>query len=70
MSKILKYFLVTLLSISLVTGIISVSFSQQKVAPGQYATIAEYQKVSGKKITKFSEAPQLADLVKQGSSHR
>jgi len=65
-SKILKYFLVTLLSISLVTGIISVSFSQQKVAPGQYATIAEYQKVSGKKITKFSEAPQLADLVKQG----
>ena len=66
MSKILKYFLVTLLSISLVTGIISVSFSQQKVAPGQYATIAEYQKVSGKKITKFSEAPQLADLVKQG----
>lgn len=66
MSKILKYFLVTLLSISLVTGIISVSFSQQKVAPGQYATIAEYQKVSGRKITKFSEAPQLADLVKQG----
>jgi len=64
--KILKYFLVTLLSISLVTGIISVSFSQQKVAPGQYATIAEYQKVSGRKITKFNEAPQLADLAKQG----
>jgi len=64
--KILKYFLVTLLSISLVTGIISISFSQQKVAPGQYATIAEYQKVSGRKITKFNEAPQLADLAKQG----
>ncbi len=66
MGKILKYFLVTLLSISLVTGIISISFSQQKVAPGQYATIAEYQKVSGRKITKFNEAPQLADLAKQG----
>ncbi|MCS7367935.1 MAG: ABC transporter substrate-binding protein [archaeon YNP-WB-062] len=33
---------------------------------GQYSTISEYERISGKKITKFSEAPVLAELVKQG----
>ncbi len=31
-----------------------------------YATLAEYQQKTGKKITKFSEAPALAELVKAG----
>ncbi len=66
MKKFFKILLVFLLVSSLSVGSISISFAQQKIAPGQYATIAEYQKVSGKRITRFGEASQLAELVKQG----
>jgi len=66
LSKFLKCLLVVLSVISLLTSMVSVSFSQQRIPPGQYATLAEYQKISGKKITKFNEAPQLTELVKQG----
>ena len=31
-----------------------------------YATLAEYEKATGKKITSFGEAPMLAELVKAG----
>lgn len=60
--KILALCLITLL----VAGIeIPVSYSQ-KVVLGQYSTIADYEKATGKKIFRFNEAPMLAELVKQG----
>ncbi len=33
---------------------------------GQYSTVLEYEKVSGKKITELNEAPVLLELVEQG----
>jgi len=35
-------------------------------SPSQYNSPADYEKATGKKITHFSEAPILAELVKQG----
>ena len=35
-------------------------------SPSQYNSPAEYEKATGKKITRFSEAPALQELVKQG----
>ncbi|HHV81136.1 TPA: ABC transporter substrate-binding protein [bacterium] len=55
--------LAILINLVLDTGI---SFAQEKVAPGGLYNLSDYQKLTGKKITKFSEAPQLAELVKQG----
>ena len=59
--------LVTLLvSFSIVMGSVSLSLSAEKVEPGEYQNLSDYEKLTGKKISKFSETPQLADLVKQG----
>jgi peptide/nickel transport system substrate-binding protein len=42
-------------------------FSQVKMpSPASYNSPAEYAKATGKKITRYKEAPMLADLVKQG----
>lgn len=60
--KILLLCLITFLVIGL--GI-PISYSQ-KAALGQYPTIVDYEKATGKKISRFNEAPMLADLVKQG----
>jgi len=43
------------------------SFAQEKMPIiKSYATLQDYEKATGKKITKFSESPMLAELVKQG----
>lgn len=57
-------FLVLLVSLGLVLS--SISYAQQKVSPGGLYNLSEYEKLTGKKITKFNEASQLAELVKQG----
>ncbi|HRU33097.1 MAG TPA: ABC transporter substrate-binding protein, partial [bacterium] len=44
----------------------SLAFSQEKVIAGEYYNLSDYEKLAGKKIGKYSEAPMLADLVKQG----
>ena len=44
----------------------TISFAQKFPSIPQYTSPAEYEKATGKKITKFSEAPDLAELVKQG----
>ena len=50
----------------LFVSIIPIS-SAQIVAPTfQYNSPSEYQKATGKRITKFNESPMLADLVKAG----
>ncbi|HPO81390.1 MAG TPA: ABC transporter substrate-binding protein [bacterium] len=35
-------------------------------SPSQYNSPSDYEKATGKKITRFSEAPELQELVKQG----
>lgn len=63
---VVKKVLLLCLITSLVVGIkIPVSYSQ-KVVLGQYPTIADYEKATGKKILRFNEAPMLAELVRQG----
>jgi len=62
----LNLLLVLCLCAFLIAGGISPAFSQQKNRSGQYASIKEYQKAIGKKISRFNEAPQLAKLVEQG----
>lgn len=64
--NMVKKFLVLLLSLSLLLGVSNIAFSQEKVLPGEYYNMVDYEKLSGKKIAKFNEAPQLAELVKQG----
>jgi len=66
MKFFLKTFLVLILCTGLIFSIVPFSFSQQKNPLGQYSTIAEYEKTTGKKITRFNEAPMLEELVKQG----
>lgn len=64
---ICKKFLVITLVIFLSLGTISLVFSQEgKPVPGGLYNLSEYEILTGKKITKFNEAPMLADLVKQG----
>lgn len=64
--KGLRGLLILFVCVSLLLGTIQVSYSQKSVSLTQYSTIADYEKATGKKITKFSEAPMLAELVKQG----
>ncbi len=44
---------------------ISTLFAQKKLVPGPYS-FREYQGLTGKKISRFNEAPMLSELVKQG----
>ncbi|MBC7320947.1 ABC transporter substrate-binding protein [bacterium] len=64
--KIAKVLSALVLCVSLLLGTTQFVFGQKEVSLTQYATIAEYEKATGKKITKFSEAPMLQELVKQG----
>lgn len=38
----------------------------KEILPGEQYNLTDYEKLSGKKITKFNEASMLAELVKQG----
>lgn len=61
------YLLVSLILIfALIIGIVPVSFSQEFKFHKQYSTPTDYYKATGKRITRYNEAPVLADLVKQG----
>jgi peptide/nickel transport system substrate-binding protein len=64
--RIFKSFLALSLCIALIIVALPFAFSQQKNPLGQYPTIKDYERATGKKITKFNEAPMLAELVKQG----
>ncbi|HON73209.1 MAG TPA: ABC transporter substrate-binding protein, partial [bacterium] len=64
--NLLKKCVVLLITIGVVLSSSSLVFSQQKIVAGEYYNLSDYEKLTGKKITKFNEAPQLADLVKQG----
>lgn len=69
MKKYVIILLVTSLIMSTFISFSDISFAQAVKDwkfIGQYGTISEYERVSGKKIVKFNEAPMLAELVKQG----
>ncbi len=65
MRRIFKSLIMLVLCTVLVIEVIPVAYGQKKLAIGQYE-LDEYEKLTGKKISKFNEAPMLADLVKQG----
>jgi len=64
--RILRSLFVLVLCLTIIFGTVQISFAQKAEKPMQYATPAEYEKTTGKKVTKFNEAPNLAELVKQG----
>jgi len=64
--RILSKGIALILVFSLFAGLSGNAFSQEKIIPGEYYNMTDYEKLTGKKITKFSEAPMLAELVKQG----
>jgi peptide/nickel transport system substrate-binding protein len=66
MSIILKRLVSLILLAGLVLSTSSLLFAQEKVVTGEYYNLSDYEKLTGKKIAKFNEAPQLADLVRQG----
>jgi peptide/nickel transport system substrate-binding protein len=66
MKKILVLLVSMFLISSLLVGAIPVSSAERMPSAKYYATPAEYEKATGKKITRFSESPDLAELVKQG----
>ncbi len=47
-------------------GFTSISFAQEKVVSGGSYNLSDYQELTGEKITEFSEAPALLELVEQG----
>ena len=67
MLKYLKVILISLIISSLLLGLISNVFAQKATAGIRiYNSPRDYQRATGKKITKYSEAPMLTELVKQG----
>jgi len=65
MRKCLVVLIVLSLFFGILMGFDSFSFAQRPY-PKQYNSFAEYKKQTGKEISKFNEAPMLAELVKQG----
>lgn len=65
MKRLQKFFLAFILIITLVLNFYSYSFSQEKLSPNSY-NLSDYEKLTGKKIARFKEAPMLQELVKQG----
>ncbi|MBC7320566.1 ABC transporter substrate-binding protein [bacterium] len=65
MNRFLRNLAVFILCITLMIEIVPTVYAQRKVSTGQYE-LDEYEKLTGRKITGFREAPMLAELVKQG----
>lgn len=68
MRRIFVLSLILLLMLTSISYAKEVAFDPAPKAPSpsQYNSPSEYEKATGKKITHFSEAPALAELVKQG----
>jgi peptide/nickel transport system substrate-binding protein len=65
METYLRRLIILVLCISLILGVVSFAFGVEKLPVGQY-NAEEWEKLTGQKITRFSESPILAELVKQG----
>lgn len=67
MKKLLILSICLMLIFSVMTAGVSNSATVTKgIVPGGQYNLSDYQKLSGKKITQYNEAPQLIELVKQG----
>ncbi|MBC7319552.1 ABC transporter substrate-binding protein, partial [bacterium] len=64
--RCLRVIFLVAVCVSLILGVVPFNFGAEIPSPKQYSTVQEYQRVTGKKITRFNEAPMLAELVKQG----
>ena len=64
--RIPKILVILALCAGILVSSIPLIFGAEKVEPGEYYNLSDYEKLTGKKITKFAESPQLAELVKQG----
>ncbi len=58
--------IICILAIVLLWGAAGVGLAQEASALLQYNTLSEYEEVTGKSITEFSEAPPLSKLVEEG----
>ena len=50
----------------LIFTFVPMGFTQKELIKGGQYNLSDYQKITGAKIVKFNEAPQLTELVKQG----
>ncbi len=66
MKKYLLKLVVLSLVFSALVGFGSVSLAQEMSFISQYTSPVEYEEATGKEISEFSEAPQLAELVERG----
>jgi len=67
MNRCIRVLILVLALCISVGGIIPLSFAQEKMPTiKSYTTLQDYEKTTGKKITKFNESPMLTDLVKSG----
>ncbi|HHV81174.1 TPA: ABC transporter substrate-binding protein [bacterium] len=64
--RIPKILVILALCAGILVSSIPLIFGAEKVEPGEYYNLSDYEKLTGKKITRFAESPQLAELVKQG----
>lgn len=64
--RLVKLLVLCVISVSLVLSSIAFALSKEISYPKQYNSPADYQKITGKRIARFNEAPMLAELVKQG----
>ena len=64
--RIPKILVILALCAGILVSSIPLIFGAEKVEPGEYYNLSDYEKLTGKKITKFAESPQLAELVRQG----
>jgi len=64
--RVLLVCIVLSIVLSLIIGTVPVSFAQKAPSPVQYNSPREYQRATGKRITKFNESPMLTKLVKAG----
>ncbi|MBP8638688.1 MAG: ABC transporter substrate-binding protein [Dictyoglomi bacterium] len=64
--RIPKILVILALCAGILVSSIPLTFGAEKVEPGEYYNLSDYEKLTGKKITKFAESPQLAELVRQG----
>jgi peptide/nickel transport system substrate-binding protein len=62
----MKKLTLILVAMILVSQVFVMGFGLKEIKPGEYYNLSDYEKLTGKKITDFHEAPMLSELVKQG----
>ncbi|PLV56575.1 hypothetical protein [Thermotoga sp. SG1] len=50
----------------LVLQILVMGFGLKEIKPGEYYNLSDYERLTGKRITKFNEAPMLKEMVEKG----